>query len=73
MARFPCGARGTANASLTFRRRYWKQDGKEEWITNNIPLVFPGTKLEKVFADFLKARGGVGSGILGEYSSEQQA
>ena len=58
------------HASLTFRRRYWKQEGKEEWITNDIPLVFPGTKLEKVFADFLKASGGVESGILGEYSSE---
>ena len=58
------------HTSLTFRRRYWKQAGKEEWIANDIPLVFPGTKLEKVFAAFLKANGGVGSGILGEYRTE---
>lgn len=61
------------HASLTFRRRYWKQEGVEEWITNDIPLVFPGTKLEKVFADFLKDSGGVESGVLGKYRSQQSS
>ena len=56
------------HASITFRRRYWQRD-KKELVTTDIPLVFPGTKLEKVFADFLKASGGVESGILGEYCS----
>ena len=57
-------------ASVTFRRRYWQREGEKELVTTDLPLVFPGTKLEKVFADFLKASGGVESGILGEYSPE---
>lgn len=52
---------------LTFRRRYWKVDGEKELLTNDIPLVFPGTKLEAAFADFLKAAGRDQSRLLGEY------
>lgn len=52
---------------LTFRRRYWKVDGQKELLTNDIPVVFPGTKLEKAFATFLKDAGGDVSDILGEY------
>ena len=54
-------------AVLTFRRRYWKVEGEKELLTNNIPVVFPGTKLEAAFASFLKASGGDASDILGEY------
>ena len=54
-------------AVLTFRRRYWKVDGKKELLTNDIPLVFPGTKLEAAFASFLKASGGDAASILGKY------
>ena len=52
---------------LTFRRRYWKVEGKKELLANDIPIVFPGTKLEKAFASFLKASGGNTADILGEY------
>jgi hypothetical protein len=54
-------------AVLTFRRRYWKVEGQKELLTNDIPLVFPGTKLESAFADFLKASGGNTTDLLGEY------
>lgn len=52
---------------ITFRRRYWKVDGHKELLTNDIPLVFPGTKLESAFASFLKAAGGDAADLLGEY------
>lgn len=54
---------------LTFRRRYWRVEGEKELLVNDIPLVFPGTKLETAFAAFLKAAGGDTSDILGEYRS----
>lgn len=54
-------------AVLTFRRRYWKVDGEKELLTNDIPIVFPGTKLEGAFAAFLKASGGDAADLLGEY------
>jgi hypothetical protein len=42
---------------LHVRRRYWqKEDGTT--VMNAHALTFPGTKLEKTFADFLKARSG---------------
>lgn len=41
---------------LTFRRRYWKIEGQEEYLKNDIKLSFPGTHLEQKFADFLKVR-----------------
>lgn len=45
-------------ANLTFRRRYWKDPRTKKLITNDISLAFPGTKLEREFADFLKDEGG---------------
>lgn len=49
--------RGKA-ARLTFRRRRWQIEGQKELLKNNIRLSFPGTKLEKEFADFLKEGSG---------------
>jgi hypothetical protein len=46
---------------LTFRRRYWKIEGQKEYLKRDIPLTFPGTQLEKEFADFLKEDGGRGT------------
>lgn len=43
---------------LTFRRRYWKLEGRPEYLKRDIQLTFPGTQLEKKFADFLKKDGG---------------
>ena len=55
------------HAALTFRRRYWKAQGEDGMQTRDIPLVFPGTKLERAFADFLKAGSGDRASLLGEY------
>jgi hypothetical protein len=52
---------------LTFRRRYWKVEGQKEYLKRDIPLVFPGTQLEKEFADFLKEDGGRGTVLAGFY------
>ena len=49
---FPLRGRKTI---LTFRRRYWKIDGEEQYLKQDIQLTFPGTQLEKEFALFLKA------------------
>lgn len=49
---FPLRGRKTL---LTFRRRYWQIEGKPGVIKRDIKLSFPGTLLEKEFADFLKA------------------
>lgn len=43
---------------LTFRRRYWKIEGQKEYLKRDIRLTFPGTRLEKKFAIFLKAYSG---------------
>lgn len=43
---------------LTFRRRYWKVEGQDEYLKRDIQLSFPGTKLASEFAAFLKADGG---------------
>jgi hypothetical protein len=53
---------------LTFRRRYWKLDGQQEYLKNDIKLSFPGTLLEQKFADFLKA----GSGDRGRILSDDR-
>ena len=42
-------------ALLTFRRRYWQVEGQSALVKRDIKLTFPGTQLEKEFADFLKA------------------
>jgi hypothetical protein len=52
---------------ITFRRRYWKVDGQKELLSNDIPVVFPGTRLERAFASFLKASGRDAAGLLSEY------
>ena len=54
-------------ALLTFRRRYWQVEGQKELLKRDIQLAFPGTQLEKEFADFLKADGGRSSGLAGFY------
>ena len=51
---FPIRGRKTL---LTFRRRYWKLEGQKEYLKRDIKLTFPGTQLEKEFADFLKEGG----------------
>lgn len=53
---------------LTFRRRYWKIDGQKELLKRDIQLNFPGTQLEKEFADFLKEARRNNSDIAREYS-----
>ncbi len=52
---------------LTFRRRYWKIEGQKEYLKRDIQLSFPGTQLEKEFADFLKEDGGRKSGLTNFY------
>ena len=52
---------------LTFKRRYWKIEGQESYLKRDIPLSFPGTQLEKEFADFLKEDGGRGTILAGFY------
>lgn len=54
-------------ALLTFRRRYWQVEGQKELLKRDIPLVFPGTQLEKEFAVFLKEAGGRDSGVARLY------
>ena len=49
---FPIRGRKTL---LTFRRRYWQIEGQKKLLKRDIKLCFPGTQLEKEFADFLKA------------------
>jgi len=40
---------------LILRRRVWQIEGLKELYKKEIPeIIFPGTKLEKDFADFLK-------------------
>lgn len=51
---FPLRGRRT---EFTFRRRYWSDPRTKKFVTNDIPLVAPGTKLEREFADFLKEKG----------------
>jgi len=48
---FPLRGRRTL---LTFRRRYWQVEGQKKLLKRDIKLPFPGTQLEKEFADFLK-------------------
>lgn len=43
---------------LTFRRRHWQVEGEKKLLKRKITLCFPGTQLEKEFADFLKESSG---------------
>ena len=61
---FPIRGRRTL---LTFRRRYWQIEGQKELLKRNIKLAFPGTQLEKEFADFLKEDGGRGTILANFY------
>lgn len=61
---FPIRGRRTL---LTFRRRYWQIEGRKELLKRDIKLSFPGTQLEKEFADFLKEDGGRGTILAGFY------
>ncbi len=61
---FPIRGRRTL---LTFKRRYWKIEGQKELLKRDIKLSFPGTQLEKEFADFLKEDGGRGTLLAGFY------
>jgi hypothetical protein len=61
---FPVRGRRTL---LTFRRRYWKVEGKQEYLKRDIQLSFLGTQLEKEFANFLKEDGGRGTILANFY------
>lgn len=61
---FPIRGRRTL---LTFRRRYWQVEGQKELLKRDIQLNFPGTQLEKEFADFLKEDGGRECGLARFY------
>ncbi len=61
---FPIRGRRTL---LTFKRRYWKVEGQKEYLKRDIKLSFPGTQLEKEFANFLKEDGGRGTLLAGFY------
>lgn len=52
---------------LTFRRRYWKVEGQQEYVKRDIQLVFPGTQLATEFAHFLKDDGRRGTLLAGFY------
>ena len=67
---FPIRGRRTL---LTFRRRYWKIEGQNEYLKRDIALSFPGTQLEKEFADFLKEDGGRGTILAGFYRKVSKA
>jgi len=52
---------------LTFRRRRWQIQGEKELLKRDIKLNFPGTQLEKEFANFLKEDGGRGTILANFY------
>jgi hypothetical protein len=56
-------------ALLTFRRRYWQVEGQKEYLKRDIQLNFPGTKLNKEFADFLKEKSRSAPDVFVEYSN----
>ena len=41
---------------IKLKRRVWKIEWVNELLKKDIPILFPWTKLEKEFADFLKDR-----------------
>ena len=58
---------------LTFRRRYWQVEGQTKYLKRDIQLNFPGTQINKEFADFLKEGGGERSGIPNFYRKVSSA
>lgn len=61
---FPIRGRKT---SLIFRRRRWKVEGQKEYLKRDIKLCFPGTQLDKEFADFLKDKSRNAPHVAHEY------
>lgn len=61
---FPLRGRRTL---IKFKRRYWQIEGQDGYLKRNIKFNFPGTQLEKEFADFLKEDGGRGTLLAGFY------
>ena len=61
---FPLRGRRTL---ITFKRRYWQIEGQGEYLKRDIKLCFPGTQLEKEFADFLKDDSRKGALLAGFY------
>jgi hypothetical protein len=51
---------------LTFRRRYWHVEGRDDLLKRDLTLCASGTQLEKEFADFLKEDSG-NTGVLSEF------
>lgn len=66
---FPIRGRRTL---ITFRRRYWQIEGESELLKRDIKLSFPGTKLEKEFAVFLKEGSGRGAAFTKYYPKISQ-
>ena len=61
---FPIRGRRTL---LTFRRRRWQVEDQKELLKRDVQLNFPGTQLEREFANFLKEDGGRESGLANFY------
>ena len=61
---FPARGRKT---QLIFRRRKWQIAGQKELLKRNIKLCFPGTQLDKEFADFLKEKDRTAPDVAQEY------
>lgn len=58
---------------LTFRRRYWQVEGKNELLKRALTICADGTQLEKEFASFLKDDGGRESGLTQFYRRVSQS
>ena len=43
---------------VTFKRRYWKVEGRDSYLKRDIKIDFSGTQLENQFALFLKEDSG---------------
>jgi len=61
---FPIRGRKT---TLTFKRRVWQEEATGHIVKRDIKLAFPGTQLEREFADFLKDKSRDVRRLLGEY------
>ena len=57
---------------IKIQRRYWKVDGVEGYLKRDLKLSFPGTQLEKEFANFLKEDGGRECGLANFYRKVSQ-
>lgn len=57
---------------LTFRRRYWQVEGRDDLLKRDLTLCAKGTQLEKEFADFLKEDSGNTGGLSEFYRGVSQ-